>query len=275
MIQIITLGRFGVLVDGEARHFGLGAQARLIPVILALNAPAALRREQLVEMIAPDASPSAARQILNTALWRLRKALAVSDGASFKTIQSNAEEVCFHPSATISFDAADVNACVSNIVASGIAQGGDLSDELFQRLRTAFEAYQGPFLEGFDNEWIWFERERTNNAVLHGGMILSSALVARGQIDSAISVVHNLLRVDPLDEAVQCQYMLLMGLGGRRSRAIENYELFSESLSRECGIRPMQKTRRLLNQLKSNEFYEDLPQHLKQASEIAQRHMVA
>ncbi|SMB78187.1 ATP-binding protein [Deinococcus hopiensis] len=113
----------------------------------------------------------------------------------------------------------------------------------------ALGLYRGPLLEGesfpgapaFED---WLEEQRERWALLWKSATEQEAQVQeeRGHRRGALALYLSLLREDALQELYQRSVMRLHALLGEREAALEGYERFRQTLSRELQLKPLPET---------------------------------
>jgi two-component SAPR family response regulator len=93
-----------------------------------------------------------------------------------------------------------------------------------QDVSAAVEGYGGPFLDGYDGDWVVQERERLHCLFVRSTFQLMRATAMQGQYEQALDFGRRILAMDPLRENVQRDVMLLLVLNGQRAAAIRTYQ---------------------------------------------------
>jgi DNA-binding SARP family transcriptional activator len=127
-----------------------------------------------------------------------------------------------------------------------------------KELTAAVPLYRGEFLSGFYladcpdfEDWQLQEQEglrREQSWALQG---LTALHAEREQYDQAIFYARQRVALDPLEEEVHRQLMLLLARAGRRVEALRQYETCVEVLERELGESPGEETESLRSQIAS------------------------
>jgi predicted ATPase/DNA-binding SARP family transcriptional activator len=142
--------------------------------------------------------------------------------------------------------ALDLSGAQADVVAfdEAVAQG-DLAS-----LKVAVALYQGPLLDGWEEEWLFQERQVREQAVLEALERLAEH--ARHQRDSIVEerYLRRAAALDPLRESVQRALMQCLAAGGNTAAAHSVYRELRERLHRELNVEPDPETTRLFQQLR-------------------------
>ena len=189
--------------------------------LLSLGAGHGLSRERLLGYLWPESDPERARQLLNQAVYHLRKGLGedVIESAGDE-LQLNVERVRFD---VVEFEAA---------VASG-------------RHSQAVALYRGPLLDGFYlSEAVeferWLEGERARLAGEFAKELESLAEAAEENHDFPASAEWWMKRAahDPFDSRVALLVMQALEKAGNRAGALQHGAAHARLLQDEFGIAP-------------------------------------
>jgi DNA-binding SARP family transcriptional activator len=212
---------------------------------LVLNANKAVRRATLSNLIWGDRDDRRSRANLNTALWRINRALRVVAGDEI-ALSADGNQVKLTVAAGIFVDVFALEACVRDAARSH-QDGG--KPALLPHIRDTLtdilsDDCQG-FLESLSSEWVLVERERFFNLQIRGLTLLMQDLAEGGRIEEALDYGRRILRMDPMRECVQRQVMWLHVLSGHQGNAIRQYQDCVRILKDELGVPPMAETRAL------------------------------
>ena len=197
MIEIRTLGRTSITVDGEELSGEAAWPKSLALVVYMAREPGPDRRDQILGMLWPDREEKRARHALNQLLYTLRKASPELDLESIEDALDFGREVWL-----------DVEEFERRL------EAGDLEG--------AVELYRGPFLADQSVDVPDFEhsadRQRTQlaRAFRRAALQLARDAKASGEYEAAISYCRRLLGADPLDDEVQHLFIECLYLSGER-----------------------------------------------------------
>jgi DNA-binding SARP family transcriptional activator len=243
---IVTL--FGSLsiraADGGWRT-SLSGSAGEVFAYLVTNAGRGVRRERLADLFWTEAEPARARAALNTAVWRINKAIARLKGIQ---LRSASDQLMLETSPETRIDARLLEAAVR--AAGGPDRNEPLDADVRAALAEAADDYKGPFLDGSASDWAIVERERLNALHLRGLGLLMQDAAARRDYEEALGYGRRILATDPFRERVQCEVMWLYVLNGQRPQALRQFEAFRRQIAREMNVAPMAETRALADYIR-------------------------
>lgn len=203
-------------------------------------------RDSLAGQFWGDLAEHRARRCLNTALWRLRRALeppGISPGSFLS--KSTPGEIGFREDSDHWLDVAEFEVRTRVISQSP----GEARTEDVGRLVSALDLYIGDVLDGFCDDWALCERVRVQNRYCRILEWLMAHYALTGQTDRGIDCGQRLLVCDPLREDIHREVIRLFLDNGQRSLALRQYERCCELVYTELGIEPMEETRALHSQI--------------------------
>ena len=231
MIEIKTLGRTSVAVNGIPLTGEAGWPKSLALIVYMAREPGPDRREQILGVLWPDTDSKKARRALNQLIYTLRKASpeldleSVSDALDFgKEVWLDVEEF------ERRFEAGD--------------------------LKGAVELYEGPFLSDvsvgepeFDH---WADRQRAGlrRKFRRAALELAGQAKAAGDADGAVAYCQRLVEADPLDDEAQHLLIECLHLRGDRLAALRHYDKYRELLASELEVVPLDNTRELIERIR-------------------------
>lgn len=268
MLNVSLLGGISISANGAMVRSDLGAAGRLLACYLFAFAGRAHRRERLADLFWGEAAPDKARAALNTAIWRIRKILELSSEGNSQQLITLGDDVVLEPSSSLTVDTHRLESASRRLLAryKDLAPADcDMSD-----VRAAVESYAGPFLDGYDAEWIIQERERLHNLFVRTTFELMRIAAVQGRYEDALHFGRQILTADPLREDIQRSVMLLLVLNGQRVDAIRTYQRLVSLLRSELDIGPMPETKRLHHHIVSEEIFVLIDQYSNAAFGDAQ-----
>lgn len=240
------LRRGGLLVAPEAFK---RRQALTLLKILLMHAGRVVPKEALIDALWPDTDPDAASRRLHVVVHALR---AVVEGDHVngrpRVIRSAQDGYAFDPSVPYWLDVEEFHAAVS---AGRRAEASGATDEAIAAYDAAIRLYRGDFCDD-DRfaEWCWLEREQLREVVLDALERLAALRAELGEPDRAIHHYRQILRVDPLREAVQYRLMETLLAAGRPAETLQQYEVFRSLLRQELDIEPAAETTALARRVR-------------------------
>lgn len=106
--------------------------------------------------------------------------------------------------------------------------------------------WRGDLLPGWYDDWVLFERERLNQLRLHAMERLATVLTARRQLDTALRLALEAVRIEPLRETATAALISVYLAEGNVSDAVGRYQTFAGLLRQELGLDPSPSLGRLL-----------------------------
>ena len=181
-VRLRTLGPLEVEIDGAPLTFGRKSPVTLISLLhLLASSSEPLPATRLTSLLWPAHGAMAARGVLDTALYRLRKLLG-HEGAIETTrgLVALAEGVCW----------VDVRAFVLECDRLGeLARDGRIDRGALERHEAAlFELYRGPFAPGDDRPPITRARERLRARFVRACTLLAASWRQLGETERAAHV---------------------------------------------------------------------------------------
>lgn len=252
-LNIRLFGRFCVQ-RGEQPIHGLDAgkvQELFCYLLLYRDRPHS--REALASLLWGDTSTEKSKKYLRQTLWQLQTALDEQPGEGVLLVE--AEWIQLNLRAECSFDVA---AFEQGFALAQGALGKELDAESARLLEGAVGFYQGDLLEGWYHDWCLYERERLQNIYLTILHRLMCHYESRCEYEAALVYGARILCHDRACERTHRQLMRLHHLAGNRTAALRQYQRCLDALREELGVKPEQSTRKLYEQICSDELSADL-----------------
>lgn len=243
-LRIYTLGRFAVVIDGEALKFPAKAQKKPLELLRALVALGGhgVSLGTLAGQLWPETEGDAGRNALNVALHRLRRLLG------------NEDALALH-GGKLSLDLRHVW-----VDAWAFERLASKADAYTQRKQIAAEAqalgasllrlYLGHFLAEEEAPWAIVFRERLRGKFLRAGSVLAALLRGEGRIEQAADLHRRVLELDPLAEEFHRGLIRCLKEQGRIAEALDAYRHCRDILSVTLGVQPSAETQALYRGLK-------------------------
>jgi DNA-binding SARP family transcriptional activator len=232
-VRVRLLGELDVRVGDEPVPLPGSARARSLLGLLALQPGVALSRQRLAFLLWPDSTEAQARTNLRNVLHQLRRASPHLDAIVEVT-----------PS-TLRCDPARCRVDVAELLtalerADAVGPG---SDERVVALREAVALSAGELLDGCYDDWLLEERERLRDRQASALRRLVEELLLRGDHISAVPVVRELVRREPLNEDHHRLRIRVHGAAGDRAGALRAFHECAAVLEQELGVGPSVATR--------------------------------
>lgn len=222
-------GEHGVVSRFRTRKVGL------LLAYLAYYSERTHSREELADMLWPEAEPELARRNLRQALSSLRRHLeppAVPAGA-----------VLLAKQALVSLNAEYVETDVADLARlHKEASTAATNSEKIKKLTQAVEMYRGDLLPGYYEDWIQRERLQLEDLFVSSLRSLIEICEQEGRVDEAIRYVRLALSKDYLQEDLHASLMRLYLASDRPASAVQHFEEWKKALASELGDEPGPET---------------------------------
>ena len=233
-VQVYTLGRFEVLVDGKPLEYLRKTPRKTLLLLKAIVALGGhdVPEQALCDALWGDEEGDAASNALSTSLLRLRKLLGSSDAVVQRngSISLNSE-LCW----------VDVHAFEKSV--------GGLCKPSWDTL----SIYRGAFLSGdLEEPWTVAARERVRGRFINAAASCGTELEATGQYHMALECYLRGIDSDPIVESFYVGLMRCYLRLGRHSEAASAYRRLRQTLSVVLGVQPSDDTQRLFESFLSS-----------------------
>lgn len=246
---IISLfGAFDAQIDGRPANLGLAGATRSLLQYLICSGGRLIRREQLMEMFWSTTSLERRRSSLNSAIWRIKKALRAAGVPPVFGLDASAE--CLRLTG-IAAPAVDID-IIGLADALAAVSATDAGEPEVERLASLLERCGGVPLDGLDDDWAFVERERLRSLRTRALNVAMRLLAARRRFDESLELGRRILLDDPFHECALQEVLCIHALNGQRVRALRLFDEFSKSLEEELGIVPMAETRAVRDYVAGN-----------------------
>ncbi|HEX8916976.1 MAG TPA: AAA family ATPase [Chloroflexota bacterium] len=238
MTQVRILGPFELVRDGAAVDTA-GWQPRALTLFkLIASAPDRRRsRDDLIDVLWPDATPDAGASNLRYTLHLLRRALGSMDPSP---VLYQAGWVSLNPAYTWEIDLDRFNALIH-------AAGDNL-----EQLEAAAELYRSePFEEDRYEDWAMPLREGVQRAWRDLCLRLAHGYKEQERNETAAGWYERFLQSDPLDEEIVQKLISLLIGSGRQTEALRVFQRFEQRLREELDLGPMPETVALVEPIRN------------------------
>jgi DNA-binding SARP family transcriptional activator len=223
-------------------------RAASVFALLSLHSGSRVTRERLIAAVWPDFDAARARRNLNTTLWRIRRTI---DSCSNIRLSATREAV------ELSLDGAVVDVILAKELLKRARSAGP--EEQRSLLESVCSLLKTEFLEGLDDEWCDDERRELHRLRLEAIRSLSIACERTGDLARRVTLLEELVALDPLDEEGHRDLMRAYYVLGNRGMALNQYRLLRESLGRELGVEPSNVTRQLWEEIRASPMQRTQP----------------
>ncbi len=205
-------------------------------------------RDVLMDRFWQRHDPDSARNNLNVAIYGLRKVMK-QEGVSEPCIIYRDGGYQIDPEVRIWVDVDAFNASISR---ARELESHHEYDAAFHEYARADGFYRGEFLpDDLYDEWTISIRRDLTEKYITMCRYMADFLLKKYDYDAALAMTRRLLQIEPCDEAVHRQIMMIHAQSGQRHLAVRQYNLCKETLAKELGIEPELQTTRLLAEIRS------------------------
>jgi TolB-like protein/DNA-binding SARP family transcriptional activator/Tfp pilus assembly protein PilF len=221
--RLQLFGRPSITATGGDSAKEIAVQRRRVALlaILALAEERGLSRDKILGLLWPENDTERARNLLNVAVYALRKVLGdeaiISDGDGLRL-----------NSRVIQSDVADFESAVARDEAA-----------------TAVALHAAPFLDGFfitdaPEFERWVERERDRLGRLYCGLIekLADQSEREGDFDHAAEWWKSRASYDPYDSRVTLRLIHALDAAGNTAAALQQAQIHARLLKQDFGVEP-------------------------------------
>ena len=254
MLYVRLLGDFRMHCDGALIHSELGHSGTLLASYLFSFPEKPHRRERLATLFWPDLDDNHSRSAMNSAIWRLRRMVAVSEPGTGQAIRTIGAEVMLDPPQWLEIDKQKLEAVVRPCLENPDSLAHSHKK---QKLAEVLRLHDGSFLASEDSDWILEERERLQSLYVRGSAILIRRLGLEGSYDEAAEIARRALRFDPYRELIVRLYLGMLALDDQRVEAVRYFMHWTTLLKSELGVSPMPATLQLVDSIKSAASQQD------------------
>ncbi len=205
------------------------------------------QREVLAGTLWGASSPPRSRKNLRQSLWQLQEKRQTAEVSPPSTplllvekewVQINQDGIWL--------DVEELEAAFDGVQST---PGEQLTIDQAAEIERAVELYRGDLLEGWQEDWCVFERERLRAINLTMLEKLVGYCEASGRFEEGLIHGERLLRHDRAHERAHWRMMRLNYLAGDRTGALRQYDKCRSALAEELGVAPGRLTRMLYEQI--------------------------
>jgi DNA-binding SARP family transcriptional activator len=241
-----VLGPFHARLNGQVIEDWPNCRSKAIFKYLLLNRKHPVAREALMERFWPEAEPEAARNSLNVAMHRLRRALG-RDGFPFVMFADGHYRL--NPKLAVSIDA---EAFLAHAAHASELEGDQDVDGAIREYTACVALYQGELLaedrHGYD-EWLLPLRQQLRDRYLHALDRLGRIQLERQDLPACTTTCAKMLAVDACNESAHRMLMRCYARLGQPQLAQQQYQTCIQALNRELGIPASPETTELYRQI--------------------------
>ncbi len=247
-LDIRLLGPFHVAVGGRPlpRKRLSGRNAAALVKLLALQPHHQLHREEIQDLLWPEADPDRAVNNLSKVIHHTRHAFEpeLAQGAKSRFVVTGDQQVVLCAPGELRID-------VEAFEREAAAATRDRDVEAGER---ALALYEGDLLVEDPYEDWWVARREHLRARRRDVLgLLARLYEERGEPERSVIALDRLFAADPLDEEALRRLMTACARAGAPSQALDRYRQGAAALRRELDAEPESETVALFEQIRSGE----------------------
>jgi len=240
-----TLGGFQVVVNGATLPNNVWDTRKSILLLLSLadNFGRTVSVMRLLDRLWPDTAGFSDRNVLQTAVSRLRKALLTAGKSLPDPVEHERGGYRLNPAYRLHYDVREFE----RMCKASEAVGDPL--QRVALLEQAITVARGPFLEDFTDEWVRIRRLEINNLYFSAIDTLARLREQQGRLDDAVRLFTAALERDPYREEGQLGLMRSLAASGRQDEAMRHYHDYAHALKKSLGEAPSPQLQQLYESL--------------------------
>jgi predicted ATPase/DNA-binding SARP family transcriptional activator len=263
-LQVTTLGRFSVLRNQKLLSGGNWNRRRVCEMfkLLLSTEQHRLHREQVQELLWPSFSMEQAANSFGKTLYLLRRALE----PDLATGKPSAYVSLDHDILLLIPDSMEIDADLFESMTKRIQvsiHGNPMKEQQVQNMLGEFDSvlalYGGDYLpDDLYEDWTQRRRDRLHRT--YSWLLENAAKIALAglQGERACEYLRALLEYNNADEQTHRELMLVYARMGRRSDALNQYQILHKALEEELGASPLPETLELYHTIQAGDIAADL-----------------
>ena len=192
-------------------------------------------RHRLAVLIGSDCPDETARRRLNTAVWRLRRAVEPRGAPRDSVLATSGNALAVACPAWV--DAAEFDATCGHLEDPRV-----WTPQHAERVMRGIKLYQGGFLDGYTDEWALAERGRLADLHLTALVRLAQWHRLRGESERVIDLARRAVALEPLREDLHRLLMRAYVEAGLPELAVTQLGRCRTILADELGVEPLPET---------------------------------
>ncbi|MFC4059970.1 BTAD domain-containing putative transcriptional regulator [Planomonospora corallina] len=238
LVDFRMLGPLEIYGNGQPVRITAPKQRALLALLL-LDANQLVAEERLIDDLWNGCPPSAARESLQSYVYRLRKALSDIAGVALRR-DGDSYRLTVEPGSR------DVDRFDQGVAAASATRDAHRS---VSYLQAALNEWRGPLLADIDVQRVIDERTRYESMRL-----TALERYVRGELElgcggELVPELERLVCEYPLSESLWCSLMTVLWRAGRRGEAVAAYARARRCLVEELGIEPGTELQRLHHEI--------------------------
>lgn len=254
LLSIELFGKFGARLDGHPVSGLEAGKVQELLCFLLLHRTQPHSREKLAGLLWGDSSTTQSKKYLRQSLWQLQTALepyAQTTGEKLLICEPNWIQI--NSACALWLDVQEIETAFTLV---GTIPSYELPQTQVEGLKKAVTLYRGDLLEGWYQDWCWYERERYQIIYLSLLDKLIAYCEMQKDYEAAINYGIRVLRHDRARECTHQHMIRLYMLSGDRAAALRQFQRCSVALHEELGVTPSKATLALHEQVRADNIDE-------------------
>ena len=245
-LRIQTLGDFQLWrgVEEVPPQAWKRKKARQLFLLLLTHPRQMLHRDQIAEMLWPDATPEGSVRDFKIAYSALCNVLEPDRkrNAPSAYIRRDGSRYGLNLDADLQFDVVDFE----DLVATGDKVYGRSPEQAFTQYKQALQLYHGEYLQSFPYDtWCHEERERLRALYLRTAERVAKQYQSQENWEAVIELCENIIQQDDCWEVAYQLLMIAYQKQGNRTQAVRTYQRCVTALKNGLGIEVTAVTQQL------------------------------
>lgn len=250
VLVVYCFGAFQVIQDGQPVADWPSRKGKAIFKYLVTHREWPVPKEVLMDLFWPEASPDAARNNLNVAIYGLREALRKTRPA-FSHVVFQDGLYLLNPELRIWVDLEEFTEHF--LLGRTLERRGEVESAI-QEYAVAEALYRGEFLgEDRYEDWLLPQRQQLQDSYIDILDKLSSYYLEAGDYTACAAMCGKMLAVESCLEAVHRRLMRCYCRQQQRNLALRQYLICVETLQQELEVAPTEITATLVHRIRAGE----------------------
>ncbi|MFQ5593444.1 MAG: tetratricopeptide repeat protein [Anaerolineae bacterium] len=207
-----------------------------------LTHPEGVRKDKILEVFWPEATPAKASSAFHSTNYRLRRALQDQDCILYRN-----GVYTINPELSYWYDVE----VFQNLIEE--AKHTESSHEQASLYLEAIDLYKGDYLEEFYSDWHYFRREELQRQYFDALTHVAEYFRDNDRSEEALPLYEKIVAVDPYQEQIHRAIMQTHLELGHRAAAVKHYQQLQAFLRDDLDIDPMPETIDLYNAIIAGE----------------------
>lgn len=241
-LYLKLFGKFSVYVSGQPvpERYWRSQNTKGMLAHLVMNQP--VNREKLMTQFWPDCCTTRARANMCSTIRYIRLAFVFA-GVQTSVVEYQQGEYTFNPQLRWK---TDVHEFIDHL---SQARATLDSQDRAKYYRAATAVYSGNYLEGFDYDWVTWQRNQLEADYLEALENLAKTHFNWREYSKVIDYCERILHINICWEEAHRILMQTQVALGERSQAIRQFQLVRAVLAKELGVQPARATLQLYEEI--------------------------